>query len=183
MRVRIPTGAAGESSSPGDSFCIRSLPVLPQWHIKGLGHSAKSAGRRLHINRHAPLTQRNRSGLTMLSRHSVRTCQGNKVTRNSSGKTRLQLSQLDEPLWTDSGLNSGTGVRKLISTFFLLFFTSQTRKSTHNVFKPWCNVVCLYALHHARSLLPITVSLPHPHLSPSILLSSIPQRFCHPATH
>ena len=50
--------------------------VLPQWHVKDPGHSAKSAGGRLHLNMHTPLTQLSRSGLTMpLSRHSVGTYQ------------------------------------------------------------------------------------------------------------
>ena len=34
------------------SFCntfVRSTPVLPQWHVKDRGHSAKSAGGRLHL--------------------------------------------------------------------------------------------------------------------------------------
>ena len=73
-------------------FCAYSCsvsvptPVLPQWHIKDTGHSAKSAGVRLHLNTRTPLTQPSRSGLTMpLSRHSVEsypetsshaTCQG-----------------------------------------------------------------------------------------------------------
>ena len=53
-------------------FGVRSTPVLPQWHVKGPGHSAKSAGGRLHLNTHTSLTQRSRSGLTMPpSRHSV----------------------------------------------------------------------------------------------------------------
>ena len=41
---------------------------------------------------------------------------GNELTRNSSGKTRSQSSQLAEPLWTDSGLKSGISVLELIST-------------------------------------------------------------------
>ena len=59
-RVRIPAGAAGEFSSPGSTFCadsyfgIRSTPVLPQWHVKDPGHSAKSAGGRLQLNTHTP---------------------------------------------------------------------------------------------------------------------------------
>ena len=57
-------------------FGVRSTPVLRQWHVKYPGHSAKSAGGRLHLNMHTPLTQRSRSGLTMpLSRHSVGTYQ------------------------------------------------------------------------------------------------------------
>ena len=46
-------------------FGVRFTPVLPQWHVKDPGHSAKSAGGRLHINTHTSLTQRSRSGLTM----------------------------------------------------------------------------------------------------------------------
>ena len=54
------------------SFGVRSTPVLPQWHIKDPGHSAKSAGGRLHLNTHIPVTQQSRSVLAMLlSRHSV----------------------------------------------------------------------------------------------------------------
>ena len=79
LRVRIPTGAAGEFSSPeltlcADLFAVRSTPVLPQWLVKDPGHSAKSAGGRFQLNTHTPLTQRSRRGLTMpLSRHSVGT--------------------------------------------------------------------------------------------------------------
>ena len=40
----------------------------------------------------------------------------NDFTRNSSGNTRQQSSQLAEPLWTDPGLKSGISVRELIST-------------------------------------------------------------------
>ena len=98
-------------------FSVRSTPLLPQWHVKDPGHFAKSAGGRLHLNTHTPLTQRSRSGLTMpLSRHSVGTLSGNELTCNSSGNTRSQSFQLAEPLWTNSGVKSGIGVRKLIST-------------------------------------------------------------------
>ena len=50
-------------SSPGRSsgkiflhsyFSIHSTPMLPQWHVKDPGHSAKSAGSRLQLNMHAP---------------------------------------------------------------------------------------------------------------------------------
>ena len=58
--VRVPAGAAGEFSSPWSTFCadsyfgILSTLVLPQWHVKDPGHSAKSAGGRLQLNTHAP---------------------------------------------------------------------------------------------------------------------------------
>ena len=41
---------------------------------------------------------------------------GNERTRNSSGNTQSQSSQLAEPLWTDVGLKSGISVCELIST-------------------------------------------------------------------
>ena len=54
LPVRILAGAAGEFSSPELTSCadslfgVRSTPQLPQWHVKYPGHSAKSAGGRLH---------------------------------------------------------------------------------------------------------------------------------------
>ena len=55
-------------------FSVCSNPMLLQWYVKDPGHSAKSAGGRLHLNMHTPLTQQSWSGLTMpLSRHSVGT--------------------------------------------------------------------------------------------------------------
>ena len=35
-------------------FGVRSTPVLPQWHVKDSGHSAKNAGGKLHLNTHTP---------------------------------------------------------------------------------------------------------------------------------
>ena len=43
-----------------------SPPMVPQWHVKDPGHSAKSAGGRLHLNMHTSLTHQSWSGLTML---------------------------------------------------------------------------------------------------------------------
>ena len=81
LRVRIPAGVAVEFSSPeltlsADLFGVPSNPMLLQWHVKDPGHSAESAGGRLHLNTHTPMTQRSRCGLIMLlSRHSVGTYQ------------------------------------------------------------------------------------------------------------
>ena len=58
LRDRVPAGAAGEFSTPETTLCADSFsvsfppPVLPQWHVKDPGHSAKSAGGRLHLNMH-----------------------------------------------------------------------------------------------------------------------------------
>ena len=51
-----------------------------------------------------------------LCRHSMGTYQEKKLTRNSSWNTRSQLSQLDEPLWTDPGRRNAISVRDLVST-------------------------------------------------------------------
>ena len=49
-----------------------------------------------------------------LSRRSA--LSGNELTRNSSGNTQPQSSQLAEPLWTDPGLKSEISVCELTST-------------------------------------------------------------------
>ena len=59
LRVQILAGVAGEFSSQELALCADSysIPVLLQWHVKDPGHSAKSAGGRLHLNMHTPLTR------------------------------------------------------------------------------------------------------------------------------
>ena len=98
-------------------YPFHNPPPLPQWHVKDPGHSVSSAGGGLQLNTQAPLTQRCRSRLTMLPRHSVGTPLGNELTRNSSGNARPQSSQLTELLRTGSWRKkSGTGEHELIST-------------------------------------------------------------------
>ena len=97
--VWIPAGAAGEFSapelllffSPELTSCVGSYSVSSP-PIKDPDHSAKSADDKLHLNTHTPLTQWSQSGLTMLSRYSVGTCQGNKFTCNSSGNSQPVIS-------------------------------------------------------------------------------------------
>ena len=106
--------------------------MSPQWHVKDPGHSAKSAGGRLHPNTHIPLTQRRQTGLTIpLCRHSVGNLLGNELTRNSSGKTRPWSSQLAEPLWTDLGLGSAMSVCDLISTIYIYIYIKKRRQGTN----------------------------------------------------
>ena len=102
-------------------FRVCSTPMLLQWHVKDPGHSAKSAGGRLHLNTHTPLTQRRPltqqswSWLTLLlSRHSMGTYQETSSHTTCQG-TFSQSSQHPEQLWTDPGLKSGITVCKLIS--------------------------------------------------------------------
>ena len=89
--------------------------MLPQWHIKDPGHSAKSVGHRWTCIHPWPSEVRV-SRLTILFRHIVGAYQGGKLTYNPSGNTWPQLSELDELIWIESGLKSGTGVYELIST-------------------------------------------------------------------
>ena len=72
---------------------VRSTPVLPQWHLKDPDHSAKSAGGKLHLHTHTPLTRRSRNGLTMLlSRHIVGTFEDMSATRQGTlGHSHLSL--------------------------------------------------------------------------------------------
>ena len=78
LRVRVPAGATGEFSSPDLTLCddfysVSIPPHVTMWHVKDPSHSAKNADGRLHLNTHTPLPQQSRSGLTVLSRHSVGT--------------------------------------------------------------------------------------------------------------
>ena len=72
-----PAGAAGKFFFQSQlcvlTYSVSVLPLmLPQWHVKDPGHSVKSAGGRLHLNTHTPLTRRSRSRLTTpLSRQNV----------------------------------------------------------------------------------------------------------------
>ena len=68
-------------------FSICSNPALLQWHIKGPGHSAKSADGRLHLNMHTSLSQWSQEWADYATVHG-----------------------------TDPGIKSGISVRKLIST-------------------------------------------------------------------
>ena len=56
-----------------DSYSVSVSPLVTAVTRERPRHFAKSAGGRLHINTHIPLTQRNRNGLTMLFKHSVGT--------------------------------------------------------------------------------------------------------------
>ena len=70
--------------------------------LKDPGQSARSVGGRLQLDSRTPLVQQNWSQLTVLSRHSVGTCEGNKLTCNLSVTACPLFSQLAGPLWTDS---------------------------------------------------------------------------------
>ena len=63
-------------------------------------HSAQGAGGKLQLNMHTPLIQWSQGRLTMLSRHSVGTHQGNVLAYNAGNA--CQSSQLAVPLRTGS---------------------------------------------------------------------------------
>ena len=123
LRVRIPAGAAGECSSPESTLCADSYSVsvapsvLPQWHVKDLGHSAKKCRWQV-IPKHAYTldpTNSEWADYTAVQAYCGN-LSGNELTRNLSGNTRSQSSQLAEPPWTDLDLKNGISVRDLVST-------------------------------------------------------------------
>ena len=76
--------------------------MLPQRHVQDPDHSARSAGGRLHLNTHTPVTQQSQDGLTMpLCRHSVGIYQ--KMSSHATHHGTLgQSSQLAEHCWVHS---------------------------------------------------------------------------------
>ena len=88
--------------------------MLPQWHVKGPGHSAKTADGRLHVTTPDPTKSEWADYAAVQA--ECGNLSGNELTRNSSWNTRSQSSQLAEALWTDPGLKSGISVGELIST-------------------------------------------------------------------
>ena len=71
----------------------------------------------IHLNPHTSVTWQCQSGLTMLSRHSVETCQRNcELIHNSFRNSCQQSSRLSEPLQTYPGHKSGTNACKLITS-------------------------------------------------------------------
>ena len=100
LQIRIPTGAAGEFSSPGLTLCADSYSVSVPSHprVTAMARNrprsfCQSAGDRLHLNTHTPFTQRSRSGLTMpLSRHGVGTYQ--ETSSHATRQATLGYSRL-----------------------------------------------------------------------------------------
>ena len=104
--------------------------MLPQWQVKDPGHSATSAGGRLHLNMQTLMTQRSQIGLTV----PCGSLSGNELTPNLSGSISPQLSQLDEPVWTDPGIKSGISVRGLI-------YFSKEKKKKAQAGNEWSNIL------------------------------------------
>ena len=110
FRVRVPAGAAGEFSSPELTFCADSYSASVSSHVTAVAHKRPrlfcQKCRWQVATKHACTLDQMKSEWARLC------CPGivwepiweNEVTRNSSGNTRSQSSQLAEPLWTDPGL-------------------------------------------------------------------------------
>ena len=80
-------------------FSVRSTPVLPQWHVKDPGHSAKKCKWQVTPT-HAYTRDPSKSEWADYTAVQAEcgSLSGNELTRNSSGSTRSQSSQLAEPL-------------------------------------------------------------------------------------
>ena len=88
--------------------------MLPQWHVKDPCHSVKIASGNWHLNTHTPTKSEWADYVAV--QVSCGNLSGNELTRNSSGNTKPQSSQLAERMRTDPGLKSGISVRELIFT-------------------------------------------------------------------
>ena len=122
LRVRIPAGAVGECSSPEKNVCADSysVSVPPSYYRSGTQKNPI-----ILPKVQMAVTPKNACTLDPTKSEwadytAVQAYCGNlsenDLTRNSSGNTRLQSSQLAEPLWTDSVLSHESSVRSLIST-------------------------------------------------------------------
>ena len=90
--------------------------MLPLWHVKKPGHSAKSASGRLHLNTHTLDPTKSEWADYAAVQAWCENLSGNELSLNAPGNIPPQSSQLAEPLWTDPGIKSDISVRELIST-------------------------------------------------------------------
>ena len=122
LRVRIPAGAAGEFSSP-ELTCVLTLVRCP-FHPRVTAVAHKRPRSYCQKCRWQVTPEH---GYTLDPTKSewaddaaiqawCGNLSGNELTRNSSGNSRSQSSQLAEPVWTDPGMNSGISVCELISS-------------------------------------------------------------------
>ena len=129
LRVRIPAGAAGEFSSPELTLCADSYSVcVPPPTPPPIPRVTAVAGKKTRsfcqkcrwqvTPKHAYTLDP--SKLEWADYAAVQAecgnLSGNELTRDSSGNTWSQSSQLAEPLWTDPGLKRGISLRELIPT-------------------------------------------------------------------
>ena len=114
----MPAGGVGEFSTPALTLCADSSsasisPPLP--HVKRPWSFCQKC--RWQVTpKHAYSLDPSKSEWADHAATQEDNLSGNELLRNSSGNTRLQSSQLAEPLWTDPGLKSGISVHELIST-------------------------------------------------------------------
>ena len=124
LRVRIPAGAAGEFFFFLQSqFCVLT-PIRCPFHPR-VTTVARKRPRLFCQNyrwqvapKHAYTLDPSKSEWAdnAAVQAECGNLSGKELTRNSSGNTRSQSSQLAKPMWTDTGLKSGISVRELIST-------------------------------------------------------------------
>ena len=116
LRVRIPSSAAEDFSSPELNLCADSY-LCPF-------HPRDTAVARIRIRSFCQKCRwqvtpkhENTSINGSLSGLTMPLPSGNKFTRSLSGNIRPQSSQLALPLWTDPGIKSGISVHELNTTF------------------------------------------------------------------
>ena len=87
-------------------FSVRSTPELPWWHIKDPGHCQKCRWQVTPKHMYTLDPSKSEWADYATVQAECGNLSGNELTRNSSGNTGSQSSQLARPLWTDPGLNS-----------------------------------------------------------------------------
>ena len=117
-RVRIPTGAAGEFSSPGSTLCSDSysVSVPPPCYRRPWSFCQKCRWQVFHKHAYTFDPMKSEWADYAAVQAQCGNLSGNEFTHKPSGNTQSRSSQLAKPLWTDPGLESEIGVRKLIST-------------------------------------------------------------------
>ena len=120
LRVRIPTGAAGECSFSGLTLCADSYSVFVPPRVATMARKTPRSFcqkcRSQVTPKHAHTLDSKKSEWAVFVQTLCENLSVNELARNLSGNIQPQSSQSAEPLWTDPGLKSGISVRELIST-------------------------------------------------------------------
>ena len=131
--------------------------MLLQKHIKDPCYSAKSAGGRLHLNLHTPLTLPSWSGPTMLSRNDVGTYGGNRLTRKFSWSASPLSFRFAE-------LHLSKKKKKMLKSTHLEFvrpspqiLACNEKSQTHHTHKLWETEVCAKACSNTKECMNMNV--------------------------
>ena len=121
-RAGYPAGPAGEFYSPELTLCADSYLVFVPFRVTAVAckisrsfcQKCTSQVTPKYAHTFAPKKSEWADYAAVQALYG--NLSGNELTRDLSGNTWSQSSQLAEPLWTDPGLKSGISLLELIST-------------------------------------------------------------------